>query len=145
MLEHQKCSQPWNFTNKHFFFFFRTKIPVNGRGFWPKTAHRCLKTQKWGLADRKSASVAKSWSKWGLKMEKSFKRKRKLIFLTGSKYFSNFQGFTLVFSQKVRRISPFLANFSKKFSKMTNFLGISTGSSSVSAGSGQIFQVFKVF
>jgi hypothetical protein len=29
-----------------------------------------------------------------------------------------------------------LASFSKLFPKMTNFLGISTGSSSVSAGSG---------
>ena len=47
----------------------------------------------------------------------------------------NFQGFTLLFWQKVGRIWPFLANF----------LGISTGSSSISAGSGPKSADFSKF
>ena len=47
----------------------------------------------------------------------------------------NFQGFTLLFWQKVGRIWPFLANF----------LGISTGSSFISAGSGPKSADFSKF
>ena len=39
-------------------------------------------------------------------------------------FFLNSSQYTLLFSQKVGRISPFLAHFSKKFQKVTNFLGI---------------------
>ena len=42
-------------------------------------------------------------------------------------------------------IDWFLANFSKKISKMAHFLGISTGSSSVSAGSGPKSANFSSF
>ena len=69
-------------------------------------------------------------------------RNRKLIFqpeVPKKAYFRfrflNFQGFTLLFWQKVGRIWPFLANF----------LGISTGSSSISAGSGPKSADFSKF
>ena len=69
-------------------------------------------------------------------------RNRKLIFqpeVPKKAYFRfrflNFQGFTLLFWQKVGRIWPFLANF----------LGISTGSSFTSTGSGPKSAEFSKF
>ena len=70
-------------------------------------------------------SVAKSWWNWGPKMAKMLK--------TG-----NGSGF---FHRKCQK-KPISVSC---FQKMTNFLGISTGSSSISAGSQLFFQIFQGF
>jgi len=70
-------------------------------------------------------SVAKSWWNWGPKMAKMLK--------TG-----NGSGF---FHRKWQK-KPISVSV---FQKMTNFLGISTGSSSISAGSQLFLQIFQGF
>ena len=70
-------------------------------------------------------SVAKSWWNWGPKMAKLLK--------TGNG--------SWIFHRKCQKKPISVSGFQK----MTNFLGISTGSSSISAGSQLFFQNFQGF